>query len=75
MLWQILIVQLWIYDLVFHEDSTHSDTKDHENGHRIKIQRVDDQRSEQPSRGDHGRKTVRKNTVIGKEAGMVKARR
>ncbi|CAD6338723.1 unnamed protein product [Miscanthus lutarioriparius] len=63
------------YDLVFHEDSAHSDTKDHENGHRIKIQRVDDQRSEQPSRGDHGRKTVRKTTVIGKEAGMVKMRR
>lgn len=67
------------YDLVFHEDSTHSDTKDHENGHRIKIQRVDDQRSEQPPKDQSNRlgvimaeKTVRNITVMEKEAGMVK---
>ncbi|RCV23025.1 hypothetical protein SETIT_4G266300v2 [Setaria italica] len=44
------------YDLVFDEDDAdYSDKKDHENGHRRKIQRNDDRRSELPPRGDRDR--------------------
>ncbi|KAK3134337.1 hypothetical protein QOZ80_6AG0547820 [Eleusine coracana subsp. coracana] len=44
------------YDLVFDEDvADYPDKKDHENGNRKKIQRVDDQRSELPPRGERDR--------------------
>jgi peptidyl-prolyl cis-trans isomerase-like 4 len=61
------------YDLVFDEDGAgYSDKKDHENGHRRKIQRNDDRRSELPPLGDCDRNNVRKLAVMRKEAGMIK---
>lgn len=46
------------YDLVFDEDedeADYSDKRDHENGHRRKNRRIDDQKSELPPRGDRER--------------------